>query len=284
MSFVVPEHWMTPSDSVRGVINHWTAGGYFASDTDLEHYHILIEGDGRLVRGDHSIEDNLNTADGDYAAHTRLCNTGYVGVSACCMRDANEEPFIKGLSPMTEKQWQAQVLVNADLIREYELEVNKRTVLFHGEVEKFLLKPQRGKWDIFAFHLFPGKSRWEIGDIFREQVRGAILYRPDVATQDKPIRVIIHGTAGPSPEVIIDDAYIRGGKAYVPVRAALSALGHRIEVVTLTYVMFHKNGNPVFLPIEKRGGVGYTRVVDLKSVFGLKAQWSEEERLVRISS
>jgi len=37
----------------------------------------LIEDDGNLVRGAHSIADNVSTTDGRYAAHTRGCNTGF---------------------------------------------------------------------------------------------------------------------------------------------------------------------------------------------------------------
>ena len=67
MSTVVPEAWMPPAD-MRRVIVHWTAGGHRANDVDRAAYHILVEETGRLVRGTHSILDNVGTADGDYAA------------------------------------------------------------------------------------------------------------------------------------------------------------------------------------------------------------------------
>jgi hypothetical protein len=52
-----------------------------------EHYHFIIEGDGTVIKGDHDISDNVSTADDDYAAHTRACNTGSIGVSWPINRD-----------------------------------------------------------------------------------------------------------------------------------------------------------------------------------------------------
>src|SRR5262245_9659283 len=77
MASVVNPAWMQPVHMKR-IIAHWSAGMHRASDLDKEHYHIIVEADGRLVRGDHDISDNLTTADDDYAAHTRGCNTGSI--------------------------------------------------------------------------------------------------------------------------------------------------------------------------------------------------------------
>jgi hypothetical protein len=84
-SYVVPGEWL-PECPMQRVIFHWTAGAWKAStSSDVPHYHILIEDDGRLVRGSYSIKDNVDTSDGRYAAHTKNCNTGSIGVSLCCM-------------------------------------------------------------------------------------------------------------------------------------------------------------------------------------------------------
>ena len=53
------------------IIAHWSAGAYRASDLDKEHYHFIIEGTGNVVRGGHTVSDNVNTADDDYP-RTRL--------------------------------------------------------------------------------------------------------------------------------------------------------------------------------------------------------------------
>ena len=55
---LVDRSWM-PHCAMKRVICHWTAGQSCASALDREHYHILVEADGGLVRGTHSIEDNL---------------------------------------------------------------------------------------------------------------------------------------------------------------------------------------------------------------------------------
>lgn len=131
------------------VIVHWTAGAHRASGLDRSHYHILIEGDGKFVRGIPSID--LNDARGvkpGYAAHTLNCNTGSIGVSLCCMAGAVESPFKAGSAPMTRKQWDTLPAVLADLCRRYSIPVTPRTVLSHAEVQGALRIKQRGKWDI----------------------------------------------------------------------------------------------------------------------------------------
>ncbi|MFW5834406.1 MAG: peptidoglycan-binding domain-containing protein, partial [Pseudomonadota bacterium] len=64
---VVPPDWLVPA-RVRRVVVHWTGGNQRASSEDREHYHILIEGDGTVVRGRHPIDANDKTGDGVYAA------------------------------------------------------------------------------------------------------------------------------------------------------------------------------------------------------------------------
>lgn len=143
---VVPNDWM-PSARMKRIICHWSAGAYKASRIDREHYHIIIEADGNLVRGDHSIDDNLNTSDDDYAAHTRGCNTGSIGVSLACMAGATENPFSAGHFPMTKQQWDTMTSVCAELCRRYDIDPEPTTLLSHAEVQSTLGIAQRGKWD-----------------------------------------------------------------------------------------------------------------------------------------
>lgn len=144
----VPADWM-PAAQMNRVIVHWTAGAHRASGLDRSHYHILIEGDGKLIRGIPSID--LNDARGarrGYAAHTLNCNSGSIGVSLCCMAGAVESPFKAGSAPMTREQWEALPPVLADLCRRYSIPVTPQTVLSHAEVQSALGIKQRGKWDI----------------------------------------------------------------------------------------------------------------------------------------
>lgn len=164
---VVPADWMPWAKMLR-VIVHWTAGAHKASSLDKEHYHIMIEGDGNLVRGKHSIADNVSTADGVYAAHTKGCNSGSIGVSLCGMAGAKESPFDRGNQPLTQAQWQKLPRVLADLCRRYAINPRRTTVLSHAEVEKTLGIKQAGKWDI---RWIPGAvgllAAKDVGDRFR---------------------------------------------------------------------------------------------------------------------
>jgi N-acetyl-anhydromuramyl-L-alanine amidase AmpD len=167
---MVPAKWM-PACNMKRVVAHWSAGGHIASAIDKKHYHIIIQGDGSLIRGDHSIDDNANTADGDYAAHTRGCNTGAIGVSLACMAGAIENPFNPGKFPMTKKQWDALSTVLAELCKFYKIPVTAKTVLSHAEVQGTLGIAQRGKWDFTRLAFDPSiKGAKAIGDRLRAEV------------------------------------------------------------------------------------------------------------------
>src|SRR3954465_9225930 len=94
-----------PTCEMARIVLHWSAGPHKASALDKEHYHILIEGDGSVVFGVHAIDANAKPAREPRASHTRNLNTGSIGVSLCCMKDAVERPFSTGPFPMTLTQW-----------------------------------------------------------------------------------------------------------------------------------------------------------------------------------
>lgn len=142
----IPLIWLDKAKMSR-IICHWTAGSYSVSDIDKEHYHFIGDGNGVVHRGDHSVADNENTKDGDYAAHTLGCNTGSIGVSLACMLNAVESPFKPGPYPMKRDQWDLLIRMLAQLCEHYQIPVNRRTVLSHAEVQGTLGIQQRGKWD-----------------------------------------------------------------------------------------------------------------------------------------
>ena len=166
---VVPAAWM-PKCEMKNIVLHWTAGGYRASTHDRECYHILIEKDGTLVRGDHTIADNFFTGDDDYAAHTRGFNTKAIGVAVCCMADAREKPFTGGPCPMLEAQWNRMAEVAAELARRYAIPVTEQRILGHGEVQRVHKITQKGKWDPMVLPWERGLSFRQVGDRFRKQV------------------------------------------------------------------------------------------------------------------
>lgn len=169
MERLIPKSWL-PVCSMKRIILHWTAGGYEATELDKEHYHILIEGDGKLIRGNYSIADNANTADGRYAAHTRNCNTGSIGVAMCCMAGARRSPFDAGQFPVREIQFAILIRCAAELSLAYDIRVTPQTVLGHGEVERELGIPQAGKWDPMRLPFQPELYAHEVGSLLRESI------------------------------------------------------------------------------------------------------------------
>lgn len=189
---IVPSDWM-PNCSMKRIILHWTAGSYEASSIDLAHYHILIEGDGNLVRGSHSIDDNVSTADNIYAAHTFRLNTGSIGVSVCCMAGAEESPFNAGSSPMLQIQWDTTAQVVAELCQFYDIPVTPQTVLGHGEVESVLGIDQAGKWDPMVQPWDLSLSKQEVGDQFRSLVTSKMASGSSLVETPASITAIVQG-------------------------------------------------------------------------------------------
>lgn len=175
MPRIVPADWM-PDAKMTRIHLHWTAGHGKANATDRAAYHILIEADGALVRGDRSIAANARPLSRDYARHTAGANTGAIGVSLCCMAGVNlEKDYLKSPAPMTEVQWRTGFAVLADLADHYEILVTPVTVLTHAEVQPNLGIPQDGKWDVTRLSFDPTlKGAQAIGRELRAQVAALI--------------------------------------------------------------------------------------------------------------
>lgn len=171
---IIPAAWMQKVPMKR-IIAHWTAGSYKVSALDREHYHFIISGAGEIVKGDHDISDNVNTSDGDYAAHTRGCNTGSIGISLACMAGAEESPFDPGAFPMNKAQWDVMIRAIAQLCVFYGIPVASNTVLSHAEVQGTLGIAQNGKWDISRLAFDNSvKGAKACGDRMRREVKAVI--------------------------------------------------------------------------------------------------------------
>lgn len=153
------------------IIMHWSAGGHSANSNDRKHYHEIVEGDGTRVEGDLLPEANNSTGDGNYAAHTRMFNTGSIGLSMAAMEGALENPFDAGSAPITPEQLEAFVAMVAEYADTYKIPVTRRTILSHAEVQITHGIMQLGKWDITWL---PGMKRprdpIEVGDRLREMI------------------------------------------------------------------------------------------------------------------
>lgn len=178
-SRIVPSTWL-PEMKMLGVVCHWTAGTYEASGLARSRYHILIDGEPKLVRG---VDIALNPPTGvlkGYAAHTRGCNSGWIGVSICCMGEqakgqVKENPFVPGPWPMKREQWELMAAAVADLCRIYRIPVTPRTVLSHAEVQGTLGIKQAGKWDFtrlaFDRSIIGAKA---CGDLMRAEIEARL--------------------------------------------------------------------------------------------------------------
>lgn len=162
-----------PGRKVSRVIMHWTAGGYTPNAIDRAHYHFLIDGQGEVVIGPRK--------PGLYLPHTRMLNTGSVGLAICAMRGARQVPFHAGEQPLTHLQWERACQAAAEILHAYGLELSERTLLCHSEVTRVYGRRQLGKWDVdrLAFDpvLKPGavhanmrrKAEWYLKRLEKQQ-------------------------------------------------------------------------------------------------------------------
>lgn len=154
----------------RTIINHWTAGLAKPNATDFEHYHYLIDQDGNIYKGDHTIEDNDNTADGDYAAHCGGGNTKRYGISLCGMMDfkSNKSP---GKYKLTEIQLETLYMLNAKILfKEGFKEVNSNNLMTHMEFgNKNPKTSSYGKIDICYLPTNPSVTSEKVGDFIRNK-------------------------------------------------------------------------------------------------------------------
>ena len=269
---LIPKDWL-PSCSMKRIICHWTAGGYKASSLDRAHYHILIEDDGKLVRGTHSITDNVSTADGVYAAHTKGCNTGSIGVSVCCMGGAQASPFQPGTYPMTQKQWETMAKVAAELCLFYAIPVTPQTVLGHGEVEVYLGIPQSGKWDPMVLPWAPEMSRTQVGNLLRTLVQKAMRSDEPAETASSAMLSLSGKTF---PVVMLNES------AYVAVRPLAEALGWAITSTAGGKVKLAADDKTITLSSTVVGGKGHVACRELATALALPIEWNGTARTITI--
>lgn len=193
---LVSAQWM-PAVSMKRIICHWTAGTNTANATDKKAYHLLIEGDGTVVKGNTSIADNSGSLKDGYAAHTLNCNTDSIGVSMCAMAGAVESPFKPGSYPITKEQWAAFIKVVAELAAFYKIAVTNKTILFHAEVQANLGITQKNKWDVTRLVFEPSVvGAAAVGSKMRSEVLAAMSAPPEVVLVPIPVGAIAITSTG----------------------------------------------------------------------------------------
>lgn len=207
MTDPIPSAWM-PAVRMDRIVLHWTAGTHRAGTADRRHYHLIVEGDGTLVRGNRSIADNVPPLRG-YAAHTRGCNSHAIGVALACMGgpEVREIPLVAGRWPMTAVQFRKLAPVVAQLCRRYGIPVSPKTVLWHAEVEDNLGIPQAGKWDATVLAFDPAvRGARACGDRIRRDVLAAMNAAPSApavpAAKPAATPVARNPAAAPKPAAV----------------------------------------------------------------------------------
>lgn len=151
------------------IIIHWTAGTNKPNATDKQHYHFLIDGNGNVTKGTHTVYDNVNCTDGNYAAHVGGGNTGAIGVALCGMLGFKNAKNV-GKYPLTAKQCERAFKLIAELSKQYGIPIDKNHVMTHYE---FGLKHPKtssyGKIDIIYLPPYPTIKANEVGAYIRNK-------------------------------------------------------------------------------------------------------------------
>lgn len=152
---------------MKRIIIHWTAGKYSPNPCDYEHYHYLVNGDGLILQGNYTPEDNLNCKDGKYAAHTEMGNTGSIGIAFCGMYGFKNNNDV-GEYPLLADQCEAGFKFIAELARKYKIPITAENILTHYEFDKNRGKEGR-KIDIICLpYTYLAKS--EVGKYIRKRI------------------------------------------------------------------------------------------------------------------
>jgi hypothetical protein len=162
---------------VRRGVMHWTGGAHRANAIDLRHYHHVVEGDGTIREGNHSLTQNLRSlrAGDAYAAHTGAMNSWAWGISAAAMAGATERGTF-GTHPLTDVQVHRMLLLAA--CGSHLAGKDPRSVdWFHSHGEAWRKHGVRGssnhwKWDPERLPWMDGRSRDEVCDWLRETAAG----------------------------------------------------------------------------------------------------------------
>lgn len=164
----------------RRIILHWTGGGHRANEIDRKAYHYVVEHDGNIVQGVHSVAKNMQRVWGEnYARHTGGLNSFSVGISFAGMRDSVNARN-PGPAPLKEGQVLAGLRFAAECCEEWNLNPLDPKHLFHHR-EAWELHGVRGtqnhvKPDITYLPFMPELRRTETGPWLR--ARCADFLRP----------------------------------------------------------------------------------------------------------
>ncbi len=156
---------------MKRIIIHWSAGVYYPTEFEKEHYHFLVDKDGNVHNGKFKPEDNEFCKVGKYAAHTGGGNTGSIGVALCAMAGFKNKNSV-GNYPILKKQFESAMEFCAKLCRKYKIDVTPQTVMTHYEFGvKNPKTTSAGKIDIIYLPSYPWVAQEEIGSFIRSKIK-----------------------------------------------------------------------------------------------------------------
>jgi hypothetical protein len=163
----------------KEIILHWTAGTYKCCDADKEHYHFIIDGDGKTIEGKYSIQDNENCKDGKYAQHTAQSNTGAIGIACCGMYEYIGRDRI-GRYPLKRIQIERMCELAGKLAKKYNIPIEMEFI--HTHYEEGLMHPEtsnRYKSDINFLPYDKKIPAGQVGDYLRQKILWYYKYGTD---------------------------------------------------------------------------------------------------------
>jgi N-acetyl-anhydromuramyl-L-alanine amidase AmpD len=166
----------------RRIILHWNGGANRANDLDRNHYHYIVEHDGRLVTGIHNVAANmrqLRAAD-KYAAHTGGMNSFSIGLSFAGM--LNWVPGGTTRFPLTKVQIETGMQFVALLCKRYHLSPSNSAHVF-THTEAWTIHGVKGtvnhqKTDVSHLPHLPALKPQEVGPYLRTLAQSAFSALP----------------------------------------------------------------------------------------------------------
>ena len=150
-----------------------TAGTNKPCAEDLQHYHFVIDSDGKIHEGKFKPEDNENTLDNYYAMHTGGGNTGSIGIAFAGMYVPRNADIKTSKYPLTPKQLEAGWKLGAGLCKKYKLNLNDPLTIqtHYGFGKRHPKTASAGKIDIIYLHAFPHLHKDDIEKFFLQKVK-----------------------------------------------------------------------------------------------------------------
>ena len=156
---------------MKRIIIHWTAGAYYPTDYEKEHYHFLVDKEGNVHNGKFKPEDNEVCKVGKYAAHTGGGNTASIGVAICAMAGFKNKKAV-GNYPILKKQFESTMELCAKLSIKYIILITPQTVMTHYEFGKKNPKTtSAGKIDIIYIPPYSWVNQDEAGSFIRSKIK-----------------------------------------------------------------------------------------------------------------